>query len=391
MSLITEILLTTAIAVSDTPATEVVPIAVSSVTATSMAIAAPAAVATDTAAATSTVTPSSYAQLTSVATGVSTAPGPTLLATITVTERARATDATIAVKLEQVTEAAQAVSVVIADRSYELTSSAGAVSTLPETSTTGTVTLAERVLAREVATPGRLETRTEAAAATSVVLPQRLVVATVTETGTAASSLPVVAGDVDPDLLVSTAAATGTTTQQLTATTTLASVASGDSAVRFKNPAATAWVLNTESTGAVTYDNFDFESLTQTPAKVLAVGPDGLYELTGDTDDGDTIDAHIDTGFTDFGSANTKRVDTMYFGYTSVGGLSLKTEVYGSGHPASSYTLEPRLAPAPRNTRVFPGKGLHGRYWRVTISNVNGAAFEIHDATVDIAVSARRI
>ena len=52
MSLVTEILLVTAIAVSSTPETDVVPIAVSSATATSTAIAAPAAVATGSAAAT---------------------------------------------------------------------------------------------------------------------------------------------------------------------------------------------------------------------------------------------------------------------------------------------------------------------------------------------------
>ena len=171
----------------------------------------------------------------------------------------------------------------------------------------------------------------------------------------------------------------------------LESTAEVSSDVWYKDPGRVAWLMNTETTAASWYDNFDFESIAQPPGKVLAVGPDGLYELGGPTDSGEQIDAEVVSGFADFGAAQTKRVDNLYFGYTSEGRISVTTETYESGHLPSTYYLEQRDASAPRNSRVTPGKGLWGRYWRMTIRNVNGAEFEVHDATVDIAVSTRRV
>jgi hypothetical protein len=55
------------------------------------------------------------------------------------------------------------------------------------------------------------------------------------------------------------------------------------------------------------------------------------------------------------------------------------------------YYLEERDAGAPRNSRIIPGKGLVGRYWRTTTANVDGAAFRIYDTTIDIATSMRRV
>lgn len=165
--------------------------------------------------------------------------------------------------------------------------------------------------------------------------------------------------------------------------------ASGE--VSFKDPSRIAWVMNTETTAACWYDNFDFDSIAQTPSKVLAVGPDGLYELSGGTDNGDAIDASLTTGFMDFGTNNQKHVDAVYFGYTSTGRIAVTAETQDSGHSPYTYYLEERPATAPTNSRVVPGKGLVGRYWRFTIRNVAGADFEVFDSSADIAVSSRRL
>ncbi len=154
---------------------------------------------------------------------------------------------------------------------------------------------------------------------------------------------------------------------------------------------AKAWVMNTETTAVCWYDNYAFESIMSWGGRELAVGAEGIYELTGDSDHGRDIDATVVSGFVDFGTPQTKRLDNMYFGYTSDGTLAMKAEVYDSGHPPSVYILEERAAEAPRNTRVTPGKGLWGRYWRLTLGNVSGADFDFRDADVDIAVSSRRI
>lgn len=169
------------------------------------------------------------------------------------------------------------------------------------------------------------------------------------------------------------------------------STATMSSDVWYRDPSRIAWVMNTETTAMSLYDNFDFESIAQPSGKVLAVGPDGLYELAGDTDSGEPIAAATISGLDGFGTDATKRVDAMYFGYTSSGQISVDVEVHESKIPVSTYLLEQRDAGSPRNSRVVPGKGLFGRYWRMTIRNVDGADFEIHDAAVDIAVSSRRI
>ena len=159
----------------------------------------------------------------------------------------------------------------------------------------------------------------------------------------------------------------------------------------FRDPDAVAWLLNTETGAASWHTNFGFESIAQVGARTLAVGPEGLYELTGDTDDGEQIAARVKTGFWDFKLEQTKRLDNMYFGYTSPGQLALDVEAAESGYAAQRYLLEPRAASEPRNSRVTPGKGLVSRYWRLTISNKDGVPFHVRSMTADLANSNRRV
>lgn len=244
--------------------------------------------------------------------------------------------------------------------------------------------------ARSSVSLGLLEAVESAANAASMVVVLRRVNELVVETADGQSeafpaSMP------QQYLLLSTGNAASLVLMQTEHHTLLRSTAVAEADVWYKDPGRVAWVMNTETTAASWYDNFDFESVAQPPGAVLAVGPDGLYELTGDTDSGEQIDAELVSGFHDFGLPQTKRVDYMYFGYTSSGRISVTAETYESGHSPVTYYLEQRLAEAPRNSRVEPGKGLFGRYWRMTIRNVDGAEFEIHDATVDIAVSNRKV
>lgn len=163
------------------------------------------------------------------------------------------------------------------------------------------------------------------------------------------------------------------------------------SAVIFKDPGRVAWLMNTESTAVSWYDNFDFESLAQVSDKTFAVGPGGIYELTGDDDNGDQIDASLRGGFMDFGTQQQKRIDTLYLGYTSTGTLRAVVRTKDSGHAASTFTMESRDASAPRNSRIVPAKGLVGTYWQVEFHNVSGAPFTVYDVSVDLAISNRKL
>lgn len=162
-----------------------------------------------------------------------------------------------------------------------------------------------------------------------------------------------------------------------------------------------AWVMNTKNGAVSWYDNWAFTSMATVGGKVFAAGPDGLSVLGGDTDDQDPIDAHIQYGLLEFGgydkeggpkpNPQKKRVQSIWFGYHASGELAATVETYGQGYGPYTYTMPPRSAEQPRNSRVVPGKGLNARYWRLRLSNLNGCGFELHSIGAETAESTRRI
>lgn len=259
-----------------------------------------------------------------------------------------------------------------------------------DVNTVSSTTVGSRAAATSRVFLGQTETVTTSAGATSTLWGYRTLNALEVATATAESSVEVF-GLPASILVLSTASAVSEAVVQVVAQNLVVSTANAESGVWYKDPARIAWVMNTETTAVSWYDNFDFDSIAQTATKVFATGPDGLYVLDGGTDSGELIAAEVSSGFMDFGSTQTKRVDAMYFGYTSADQVSVTVETYESGHPAATYFLERRPAALPRNSRVMVGKGLYGRYWRLSIKNVAGTAFAVHSATIDIAVSQRRV
>ena len=388
-----EICESVALATSSCPATDVIVVRVETANATSSMVAAPQpqGVVTSSGAGTSSVVIDAYAVLLNSANAAS-----TVSHTMVVTEMLRSSAhgvSSVVQGLEQMAEAAAHATdeILAADASQLLVSAAQAVSSIAGAGTIADVFLDSKGEAKSFASLGLLETVTSSANATGMVaVLQRRVDVLATSTAAATSTdFPSVVPETY--LLLSTANGTSLVQVQTNAVLSINSSAEATSDVWFKDPTSKAWVMNTETTAVGWYDNFSFESIVSWKGRELAVGPDGIHELTGDSDNGQKIGSLVESGFTDFGVAQTKRLDNMYFGYTSDGQIAVQTEVYESGSPPSTYMLEERDANAPRNSRVTPGKGLWGRYWRLTITNVNGADFEVHDATVDIAVSTRRI
>lgn len=229
----------------------------------------------------------------------------------------------------------------------------------------------------------------EASSAATVVLLRRVDQTVVNTADGASTTYPTVIPATY--LLINTGTATSLVELQTDRTLAVFASAEGAGEAAFKDSSRVAWVMNTESSATSWYDNYDFESIAQIQDKVLAVGPDGLYVLTGEDDEGDQIDAEIISGFMDFGSSNQKRVDALYFGYTSTGKVAVTAETKDSGHQPYTYYMAQSSASAPKNGRVEPGKGLVGRYWRFTIRNLAGAELEVYDTSIDIAVSSRRL
>lgn len=157
-----------------------------------------------------------------------------------------------------------------------------------------------------------------------------------------------------------------------------------------RDPSLRSLTLQPE-TGAVSeYVGYDFESIVQVGDTVLAAGADGLYILDADDDDGSPIRSRLDYSGLGFGIPQTKRLDNLYVGHTG-GRLRATVAAHDFRAMPAVRELEPRNTPAPRPTRVTLPKGMVGRYWYVTLENVDGSDFWIDDMEVDLAVSTRRI
>ena len=382
-----------ALATSSCPATDVIMVRGEMANATSSMVASPQpqGVLVETANATSAVTIDAYAVLVNSANAASSV-NHTMVITGLLQDSAKGVS-TVVQGLNQMAESVATATdeILVAGASQLLVSAAQAMSSIAGAGTIADVFLESKGEAKSFASLGLLEAVTSSAnAAGMIAVLQRRVDVLATSTADAASTASP-SGAPETYLLLSTANGTSLVQVQTDVVLSISSSAEATSDVWFKDPTSKAWVMNTETTAMGWYDNFSFESIVSWKGRELAVGPDGIHELAGDTDNGQKIDSLVESGFTDFGVAQTKRLDNMYFGYTSDGQIAVKTEVYESGSPPSTYLLEERDANAPRNSRVTPGKGLWGRYWRLTITNVDGADFEVHDATVDIAVSTRRI
>ena len=382
-----------ALATSSCPATDVIMVRGEAANATSSMVASPQpqGVLVETANATSAVTIDAYAVLVNSANAASSV-NHTMVITGLLQDSAKGVS-TVVQGLNQMAESVATATdeILVADASQLLVSAAQAMSSIAGAGTIAEVFLESKGEAKSFASLGLLEAVTSSANATGMIaVLQRRVDVLATSTADAASTASP-SGAPETYLLLSTANGTSLVQVQTDVVLSISSSAEATSDVWFKDPTSKAWVMNTETTAMGWYDNFSFESIVSWKGRELAVGPDGIHELAGDTDNGQKIDSLVESGFTDFGVAQTKRLDNMYFGYTSDGQIAVQAEVYESGSPPSTYLLEERDANAPRNSRVTPGKGLWGRYWRLTITNVDGADFEVHDATVDIAVSTRRI
>ena len=150
-------------------------------------------------------------------------------------------------------------------------------------------------------------------------------------------------------------------------------------------------VLNLETQAPYFYDNFAFTGFASQRGRQFAVGPDGLYELGGDTDEGRPIAARIETGLNDLGAALLKTVYAAYLGYAATAGLRLTaTTGHSEGESMQNYTLA-ETAGATTQARIKMGKGVKARYWQFALANQAGGDFTIETLEVLPVVLGRRV
>ena len=152
------------------------------------------------------------------------------------------------------------------------------------------------------------------------------------------------------------------------------------------------WVVNTELQAFSEYENFPFNSLVSANGRYFGVAADGLYELTGDTDEGSDIAASFRTGLTDLGTHSLKNIKAAYIGYTADDKLVLKVSTTAKGQKEEWwYELKQSDAASLRDGRFRVWQGLRAKYWQFEVANTNGADFEVDDLQFMYQILSRRI
>lgn len=152
------------------------------------------------------------------------------------------------------------------------------------------------------------------------------------------------------------------------------------------------WVVNTKSSAFSEYDNFPFDSVIEVSGTYYAVADDGLYEITGDNDQGEQIDAFIKTGLLDMGSHFIKDAKSAYIGFSTDGRMLMKVTTTQKGRKEEWwYELKQSQNGSLRDGRVTIGRGLRAKYWQFEIANVDGADFELDDVQLMYNVLSRRV
>ena len=151
------------------------------------------------------------------------------------------------------------------------------------------------------------------------------------------------------------------------------------------------WVVNLNTKAPFEYTNYPFNSFALCGQRPLALKEDGLYELVGDDDAGEMIEAHIKTGLVDFGTQHLKNVCRAYLGYKADGALFLHvTDTDGGEKREVIYELD-RTFGAPKEARIKLGKGVRARYWQFELKNVDGSDFTLDALDVLPVVLKRRV
>lgn len=146
------------------------------------------------------------------------------------------------------------------------------------------------------------------------------------------------------------------------------------------------WVMNTENFAVSEYQNYPFNSFAEINKQYYGANGNGIYLLEGSDDAGTNIDATFTVGKISFGNTMS-RADNAYLALRSDGAMLLKT-VADDGVErwyeleSSDWTL--------RDMRVKMGRGVKSRYWQFTISNVDGANFEVDELVLLPIILKRR-
>ena len=137
--------------------------------------------------------------------------------------------------------------------------------------------------------------------------------------------------------------------------------------------------LNTLTGAATEYEGFAFQSVTPD----YAGNVNGLFQLGGDTDNGQPIGAEFKTGRLLWADNRKKLMDCVWFSMWGDG----EGELIVTGDQMFRYRFPVRSS---GQSRAIPGKGIRENYLAFGFANVDGADFQIDRIEVLARESATR-
>jgi hypothetical protein len=139
------------------------------------------------------------------------------------------------------------------------------------------------------------------------------------------------------------------------------------------------WVLNTENNRATNYTQFPFIALGHMGENAIGAAADGIYLLSGDDDNGQSIDSTFKFGMADFRSQLVGVTD-VYVGGDIEGDMEIG--ILEDGQDVENiYTISERERHV-RGHHAKLGKGYRARYRQLSISNVSGGDFKLDSFTL---------
>lgn len=160
------------------------------------------------------------------------------------------------------------------------------------------------------------------------------------------------------------------------------------------DPSAVAWVLNPETAALSQYTNYQITAA----AGGYAVGPEGLFELTGATDNGDAIAASFTLPSVRLAKPERgnmvrtderKRIDRLWMDCEAQTGMAVDICSYDQNGATFSYIAERPLQRL-GNMAIPVGKGLKSKLFAVTVRNTKGGDFALSSISADVIETDRR-
>ena len=136
------------------------------------------------------------------------------------------------------------------------------------------------------------------------------------------------------------------------------------------------------------YCDYNFNSFCKIGDKHYGATDDGIFELVGDDDAGEDIDAWFELPISDFGISNVKRLRRIYVGYEATGDLTVKVkdnEDNERSYPLDNIALDKQIG-----GEVTIERDQLGRYWGLRIDNVRGAYFAVDSIEVVPVILGRK-